>query len=592
MQILNSDEKLKEKIKILLDRSEKNSYNISIIRLVVFVSGIISTLVTFFLVGENYTYLPLIFFTIVFLIITHYHSKVIQKIKLIKIYQIIKKDICARKFIDWENIKNYYSPDNKSELDRDLNISGNRSLLHLLNVSTNKKVGEILYNKIVNPTDLDKTKASQKIIEEISKRSDIINKTLLYGYSYKSDNYEEFEEWLNTSSNSKKLPQILLVSTYIINLGLILLSLSGITENYFYYSSVIYIFSYYFYLIKTLGETKKSLIIIDEIKSFSGLFNYLNSIKVSKTSILYEKLMVFSDGKNTLKLIFRSLKNINSILELRANPVVWFPIVFIFPLDLILINKLNKHREKLKKTYPESVNAYWELAAYISFAVFKKNNPEYCTPNISENSDTLIEGIKIGHPLIQKAEKVENDYILKTNNGIDIITGSNMSGKSTFLRTLGLNLLLAYSGSVVNAKKFQCSHMHIFTCINVSDSVVDGISYFYSEVKRLNKLLTLIEQSDKKTFILIDEIFKGTNNKERLEGSKLYVRNIVGGDVFGLISTHDLELGTIEKEYETIRNFHFKDSIKDDLMYFDYKIHEGICPTTNALKIIKQTMNI
>src|SRR2546429_4615447 len=171
---------------------------------------------------------------------------------------------------------------------------------------------------------------------------------------------------------------------------------------------------------------------------------------------------------------------------------------------------------------------------------------------------------------------------------IDIITGSNMSGKSTFLRTVGINLCLAYAGGPVNASLFQTSLFRIFTCIRINDSVTEGYSYFYAEVKRLRKLLTEVESDNNiALFFLIDEIFKGTNNRERRIGSESYISALVGKKCIGLISTHDLELVTLEENLPDIRNYHFKEDVLDGQMVFDYQLREGPCPTTNALKIMQ-----
>jgi len=586
------EQKLIEKLQKLIINCEKTSAKFSFLRLLIFLSGLIITLSFFFFVGENAIYFPLTLFTLCFLIITHYHSKLITKIKVFSNYFEIKKEIFARKNLDWKNITNFYNPPEKSDLDRDLNLSGNKSILHLINLFNNNFAGKILYEKLTGQKKLSEIISNQKIVNELSSHSNIINKILLYGYNYDSSNFSDFRNWLFQSVNLFRFPKLILIFSYTINLTLIILFLTGVSDPWFYYSSALYIFSYYVYSSKTVSVTNSSEFIVKETKSFSDIFNYLCELKLTNCKELNEKLSVFTKNKTSMKIIFKDLKKIISVLELRANPFIWFPLIIVFPFDIILINRLLKYRKKLQVIYPESVKCYNELASFVALSVFKLNNSSYCTPVVSENKTVLLEATALGHPLIKADKKIANNYKIGTNNGIDIITGSNMSGKSTFLRTLGVNLLLAYSGTSVNSEKFVCSNLNLFTCINVSDSVVDGISYFYSEVKRLNKLLKLKESSDKKIFVLIDEIFKGTNNKERIKGSRLFIENIIDQNIFGLISTHDLELAKQDEKYPQIRNYHFRDSVKENNMIFDYKLQKGICPTTNALKIIRSTMNI
>ncbi len=163
-----------------------------------------------------------------------------------------------------------------------------------------------------------------------------------------------------------------------------------------------------------------------------------------------------------------------------------------------------------------------------------------------------------------------------------------MSGKSTFLRTLGVNYILAYAGGPVCATAFQTIRCRIFTCIQVSDSVNDGVSYFYAEVKRLKSLLTELQKDHEWPLLfLIDEIFKGTNNRERMIGSRAYVQELAKGRGVGLIATHDLELVELADKIDGLYNYHFKEEVFNGKMVFDYELRPGPCPTSNALKIMQ-----
>jgi DNA mismatch repair ATPase MutS len=169
-----------------------------------------------------------------------------------------------------------------------------------------------------------------------------------------------------------------------------------------------------------------------------------------------------------------------------------------------------------------------------------------------------------------------------------IVTGSNMSGKSSFLKTIGVNLCLAYAGGPVNAGSFHSALFRIFTCIKINDSIVDGFSFFYTEVKRLKALLDALQVNHQLPLLfLIDEIFKGTNNRERLVGSRSYIRSLIGQNGAGLIATHDLELIKLADDFPDITNCHFREKVTDGKMVFDYKLRPGPCPTTNALKIMR-----
>jgi DNA mismatch repair ATPase MutS len=163
-----------------------------------------------------------------------------------------------------------------------------------------------------------------------------------------------------------------------------------------------------------------------------------------------------------------------------------------------------------------------------------------------------------------------------------------MAGKSTFLRTIGVNLCLAYAGATVNADRLETSLFRLFTCIKVSDSVQDGLSYFYAEVKRLQALLAAAKADDSlPVLFLIDEIFRGTNSRERLIGSRSYIRELAKGSSVGLVATHDLELIKLADEIEGVTNLHFREEVSNGRMVFDYRLRPGPCPTTNALTIMR-----
>ena len=179
-------------------------------------------------------------------------------------------------------------------------------------------------------------------------------------------------------------------------------------------------------------------------------------------------------------------------------------------------------------------------------------------------------------------------FSLRKVGEITLITGSNMAGKSTFLKTAGVNLCLAYAGGPVNAKVLRTRLFRIFTCMQIHDSITDGLSFFYAEVKRLKALLAVLHEDDQAPiFFLIDEIFKGTNSRERLIGSRTYIHHLSKQSGVGMIATHDLELGQLDDQISSLTNYHFRDDVTDGRMVFDYKLHQGLCTTTNALKIMR-----
>jgi DNA mismatch repair ATPase MutS len=257
------------------------------------------------------------------------------------------------------------------------------------------------------------------------------------------------------------------------------------------------------------------------------------------------------------------------------------------PWDFIFTHRLGILKKELAHLLPRWLDAWYELETLNSLANFAYLNPHYVLPELTADPKRFS-AQRLGHPLLSHATKVCNDFELDENQRIVILTGSNMAGKSTFLRTIGVNLCLTYAGAPVNAERLHTSLFRLFTCIKVSDSVQDGLSYFYAEVKRLQALLAATKVDDAMPVLfLIDEIFRGTNSRERLIGSRSYIRALSQSNTLGLVATHDLELVKLADAIVGVANLHFREDVSNGRMVFDYRLRTGPCPTTNALTIMR-----
>ena len=338
--------------------------------------------------------------------------------------------------------------------------------------------------------------------------------------------------------------------------------------------------------LRKLGDIfTESLALQAEIRRLRAIFQHLETASYAGHPHLKHLCSPFQDGKHCPSAQLRRVAWITSAASIQRNPVFWIVLNLLIPWDIFFAFQLERSRGDLARTLPIWLGIWYELEALNSLANFADLNPTYTFPVITPGA--VLDGTELGHPLIPTAEKVCNDFTLDALGQIVIVTGSNMSGKSSFLRTIGVNLVLAYCGSVVNAEHLQVGLFRVFTCIQVADSVVDGISYFYAEVKRLKALLGALQTAeDMPLLFIIDEIFRGTNNRERLIGSRAYIRALASGNGVGLIATHDLELAQFADSTPRTNNFHFREDVKDGRMMFDYTLRPGPSPTTNALKIM------
>lgn len=244
--------------------------------------------------------------------------------------------------------------------------------------------------------------------------------------------------------------------------------------------------------------------------------------------------------------------------------------------------------QKWKQKYSELVETWFltlgELESLISFTNLSRNCDTVCIPTIT-NQNKHLYAKQIGHPLIRNGARVCNDF--KMGNDIVIISGSNMSGKSTFMRAIGINAVLANAGSYVCAEQMECSLFNILTSMRIVDHTTEGLSTFYSELVRIKEIIG-VAGNNKNTFFLIDEIFRGTNSVDRLKGAEGVLKKLNALKACGLITTHDLEICRLEKEYGGILNYSFYEEYRDDEIYFDYKIKRGVSKTRNAEFLLKK----
>ncbi|WP_369829198.1 hypothetical protein [Mucilaginibacter sp. OK268] len=216
------------------------------------------------------------------------------------------------------------------------------------------------------------------------------------------------------------------------------------------------------------------------------------------------------------------------------------------------------------------------------------NYPEWNFPQIDDREAYTLTAHGLAHPLIDATKRIENDYELDDAFKIDIITGSNMAGKSTFLRTIGINTVLALCGAPVCAKSMQVSVITIISYMRIKDSLNESTSTFKAELDRLQMLLAAVE-NEPKIFFLIDEMLRGTNSVDKYLGSKAVIEQLIAKKAVGMVATHDLQIAQLETKYpDYVRNFYFDIQVKDGEMLFDYKIKHGECKTFNASLLLKQ----
>jgi DNA mismatch repair ATPase MutS len=267
--------------------------------------------------------------------------------------------------------------------------------------------------------------------------------------------------------------------------------------------------------------------------------------------------------------------------------MAYLPVNILFFFDYKHLVWLERWRASAGQKVPGWFDAMAKVEALSSFANVLHNHPTWAMPKISDEYFTL-EAKNMGHPLIREKERICNDFSLAGIGKIAIITGSNMSGKSTFERSIGVNMALALAGAPVCASAFVVSNCQLYTYMRIADHLEEQTSSFYAELKRLKQLID-VTKDGKKVFFLLDEVLRGTNSRDRRIGSMALVRQLARQQVSGIIATHDLALGELERELpDNVSNAHFDVQINGEDMSFDYKLHAGICNSLNASILMKK----
>jgi ABC-type Na+ transport system ATPase subunit NatA len=338
-----------------------------------------------------------------------------------------------------------------------------------------------------------------------------------------------------------------------------------------------------FYLKKINDLALNTSKVKDTFRQYAALLNQIEN-ETFKSELLNEKQLKIQSESKKASEIFKSLSKALDALDNRNNLLSAIFGNGHFLWDLKQSYKI----EKWITQYADKVEDWFEVVsffdAYNSLGNYVFNHPNFTFPDIT-SKDEVINAIDLGHPLLDKEKRVTSDVTIN-NEQFFIVTGANMAGKSTFLRTISLHIVMANAGLSVCAKTSKYNPVKLVTSMRTSDSLTDDSSYFFSELTRLKFIVDAIKKEP--YFIILDEILKGTNSTDKAIGSRKFVEKLVDGNTTGIIATHDLSLCEIEKELSDVQNYYFDAQIVNDELFFDYKLKQGVCQNMNASFLLKK----
>jgi len=569
------------------------SQRVALLRLAIVVVAILGALGAA-LVNGAVAWLMLAFAVLVFGGVAYYHRRLDRWIETLTLWRAIKLDQLARLRLEWDELP----PPRPLELEtsalaRDLDLTGYRSLHQLLDTTISRRGAQRLAEWLIyGHPDVTAITARQNLVRELEPRARLRERFQL---TYRRVMKRELEgdnllDWLKLEFPTARLNWALPVACGLVALNLVLFGLwnVGMAPPLWLGALAVYA-AFYFWNQGALEKVMEGMVRVNaELEKFRALLRYLEGVSYANAPHLAALCAPFRASAHPPSEQLRRVGFITSGVGLRSNPFLGLLLNLILPWDFALAFFGDRARARVAPALPVWVETIHQLDALIALANFAALQSAATFPEIRRDAAPVLSARQLGHPLIPAAARVRNNFEIETLGQVDLITGSNMAGKSTFLKTVGVNLCLAYAGAPVLAAYFVAQPFRLRTCIRITDSIVDGFSFFYAEVKCLKALLLQLQSADELPLLyLIDEIFRGTNNRERLAGSRAYIQTLLGARGVGLIATHDLELAHLADANPQVRNFHFRDDVSDGRLVFDYRLRAGPCPTTNALKIMQ-----
>lgn len=338
----------------------------------------------------------------------------------------------------------------------------------------------------------------------------------------------------------------------------------------------------------SLKAIKDKLSLFDKnikvLDTYSELFKIIENEEFS-SPVLVDLQKRIKEGQSASWAI-RNLKSYSSNFDQSLTVVGFLLLNPVFFWNIIYGIKLEKWINRYEKDIPNWFDVIGKFDTLVSLSLYAYNHPDYVYPQIADS--LCYEAKDLGHPMLDRNICVRNDVTIGKSPYFLVVTGANMAGKSTYLRTVAINMVLASIGSVVCASAMKIYPYHLVTNLRTSDSLADSESYFFAELKRLKMIIDRL-QSSEQLFIILDEILKGTNSEDKQKGSLALMKQLVVNGGNGIIATHDLVLGNLEEEYpNSVKNYRFEADIANDQLSFSYEIREGVAQNMNACFLMKK----
>ncbi len=580
---LNNNAKKKKKLK-------KRLHVFTFLRVLVFFVLVYGT----YKISIMQLYPGIVFFILVsavFIFLIKHHADIKYQLNIVdNLIRINKQEIEAlRGSVDSFEAGEKYK-DHKHEFSNDLELFGNKGLFQYLNRCSSYSGSNQLANWLKNPLqNKQEIVYRQEAVKEIREKIDWRQGFAAIGNMLSLNDYDD-ARLISWSKVTHHLPResflrlFIYLSPALVLTGLALYILDMLPIGYTIIVLLINRFFLYQYGNKIQGIHSAVTSQLKVLRNYSRLFHHIENQDFDSKRLAELKNALSSHNIRASKIIKR-LYRITDALDNTSNLFIEAVLNTVFLYSIHLVFRLESWHRKYASSVEQWIESIGYFDAYNSLGNFCFNHTHYTFPEITE--ETVFEAESLGHPLISQEDRVNNNFSITKKGSIFIVTGANMAGKSTFLRTIGTNLVLAMNGAPVCADKLTFRITELFTSMNITDSLSMNESYFYAEVKRLRQLVDKASSADN-IMVLLDEILTGTNTRDKEIASKAFLERLINMQVTSIIATHDLSLTSLEKTYpDKISNKSFEVDLVDGEMKYNYKIREGVAQNMNALELLK-----
>lgn len=486
-------------------------------------------------------------------------------------------------------------PDGKEYIDThhtysyDLDIFGEGGLYPYLNRTSTAFGKDALAAALLHP-DTKAIAERQEAIKELSSLLDFRQYLQAHGslLDTKEKELQQLKAWLNAKPGfaNRTLYYVLMLFPLATLACLVyyLVSEQEVFLNSFYYLFIVNLVIAGAFAKKISSHLSVSTSVTKILQQFAGQLKQIEQ-QTFQSPLLQRLQQGLKTGNITASVSIAKLASLFNYLETVINLIVSLLLNGLFLFHVHILFALEKWKQQNGQLIMPWLQLLGEIESLNSFANLSFNNKNFCQPQVTGEENLTV--VNMGHPLIRREKRINNSISFAQHRFV-ILTGSNMSGKSTFLRTLGINLVLARAGSFVCADQFIFYPYEVNVSMRISDSLQDSESFFYAELKRLHNIIVQLE-SGIKTFVLLDEILRGTNSNDKHNGTIGLIRKLVAAKACGIIATHDLSVAKLIEEYPGyISNQCFESEIINDELIFDYKLKEGVCTKLSASFLMKK----